>query len=425
MKNKPAIASLFIANTVSGMAQGMSMIAIPWYFTTLVHQESLFGRIYAIITFGALFWGLYSGTLVDKFDRKKIFLAENFMGTLVLFSVSAAGFWYGQVPIALVALVFATTFYTYNIHYPALYAFLQEITDREDYGRVVSYIEIQGQITSAIAGAMAAILLQGVPAGDINLLGWHINLPFSIPAWQLHHVFLLDGATYLLSFLLILPIKYTPTIHRHAEDGNAFQRLRVGFNYFQKRWVLFVFGNAALFVFVTTLVINMQVFPNFVKNDLHANANVYAWAEVAFATGAIFAGVWVMRLFKHQSQVLGNIVLASISATCFAVLIVSRSIWVFYVLNLLLGWANAGSRIMRTTYLFQHIPNQVSGRANSVFYVINVLCRLALIYLFSFPFFIQQVSYTFAVLSAWCLLAAAILMWYYKRLVKLKGDETS
>ena len=422
MKNKSAIASLFIANSVSGMAQGISMIAIPWYFTTLANKASLFGQLYAIITFGALFWGLYSGTLVDKFDRKKIFLTENFVGALVLMSVAATGFYWGQVPIALVALVFATTFYTYNIHYPAMYAFLQEISDREDYNRVVSYIEIQGQLTSAIAGALAAVLLQGVAGGTVDILGWQLHIPFSIAAWKLHHVFLLDGATYLLSFLLILPIKYTPAIHRHHEDGTVWQRLQVGLHYMQKRWLIFVFGNAALFVFVTTLVINMQVFPNFVKKDLLANANVYALAEVSFAIGAIFAGIFVMRLFKNKSQVLGNIILASISALSFAVLIVSRSIWVFYAINLLLGWANAGSRIMRTTYLFLHIPNQVSGRANSVFYVINVLCRLSFIYLFSFPFFIKNSNYTFAVLSVWCLLAVLILLWHYKPLVKLKGE---
>ena len=42
MKNKQAIILLFAANIISGLAQGISMIAIPWYFVKIVAKPEVF-----------------------------------------------------------------------------------------------------------------------------------------------------------------------------------------------------------------------------------------------------------------------------------------------------------------------------------------------------------------------------------------------
>ena len=53
----------------------------------------------------------------------------------------------------------------------------------------------------------------------------------------------------------------------------------------------------------------------------------------------------------------------------------------------LLGITNAGVRILRTTYLFNNIPNNLIGRATSVFSSLNIIVRISLISLLSLPFF--------------------------------------
>ena len=80
--------------------------------------------------------------------------------------------------------VFGTTMFHYSIHYPNLYAFGQEITEKENYGKLNSYIEIQGQSTSIFAGAFAAILLSGTENQVMNLMGINIPLPFDIIPWK-------------------------------------------------------------------------------------------------------------------------------------------------------------------------------------------------------------------------------------------------
>ncbi len=417
MKNLSAIIRLFIANTVSGFAQGISMIAIPWYFTKNLDAPSLMGAIYFAITFTTLFWGLYAGTLVDRFNRKYLFIAETSVGAMVLLTAAAIGFYLQEVPIAIVAGVWAMTFWGYNLHYPALYAFMQEITEAKDYGRITSYLEIQGQTTGAFAGGLGAFLLSGINAGYVDVAGWQLYQPFTVNAWSLQQIFLLDGLTYCVAFLCILPISYKAVSKRYKEVLPLVQRFKIGVDFLKNHRVLFVFGNAAYFVFVTTMLLTWLIVPNFVDNYLNAEAYIFGVGEMCFALGALFSGFMINRLFARSTNVMGCIVTTCISASAFVVLAFDRHIGVFLLMMVLLGLSNSGSRIMRVTYMFKHIPNQVLGRTQSVFQVINVLFRLSLIALLSLPFFVHNIGYAFIVLTTGCIVAAGVLVYYYKELV--------
>ena len=94
------------------------MLAIPCYFTGVIHREELFGKAYLFITAISLFWGVYSGTLIDRYSRKKIFLVMNLAGLFVLSAVTLIGFKNDGLPWYLVAGIFTTTAFIYNIHFP-------------------------------------------------------------------------------------------------------------------------------------------------------------------------------------------------------------------------------------------------------------------------------------------------------------------
>ena len=135
MQNKQAIILLFIANIISGFAQGISMIAIPWYFVKIVERPEVFASAYIIITFLTLFWGLYAGTLIDRYCRKKLFIIINIICGLCIGFIALYGFYMNHLIDLLVILVFGITIFNYNVHYPNLYAFGQEITESKNYGK--------------------------------------------------------------------------------------------------------------------------------------------------------------------------------------------------------------------------------------------------------------------------------------------------
>jgi hypothetical protein len=71
-------------------------------------------------------------------------------------------------------------------------------------------IEVVGQSTSVLSGAVGAILLSGTTTGGINLMGMHVKLPFEIAQWQLWEIFMLDASTYLAAACIIPFIRYQP-----------------------------------------------------------------------------------------------------------------------------------------------------------------------------------------------------------------------
>lgn len=107
---------------------------------------------------------MYAGALVDRFDRKRVFLASNMVEGAMLLGVASYGFATGGVPLGGILLAF-TTLFGYGIHYSNLYAFAQEISLTKYYPRITSTIEIVGQATSVVSGAPAA-LLEGLPVGQ-------------------------------------------------------------------------------------------------------------------------------------------------------------------------------------------------------------------------------------------------------------------
>ena len=411
MKNRQALVLLFSANAISGFAQGVSMLAIPWYFAKL-DISSKFNLLFGIVTFANIFWGLYAGTLVDRFDRKKLFLATNLVEGVVLTVVAISGWLSGSLPLLLIMIVFTITVFGYRMHYPNLYAFVQEITIPEHYTRVTSYIEIVGQATNVIAGAMAVVLLEGV---DVNVpfLG-----PVNIEAWEIYEIFTLDAITYLISVVLIRFIQYIPDKEFEVDKGRLINRLKTGFRFLLEHKLIFLFGFFSHSIFVIMLVSLFTVMPMYITNVLGAGGEIFGSMEMLYGIGALTAGIFIGRWTEGVNRILVIIIMIFLTTLLLFFCGFVYTVPYYFVTGLLVGFANASTRILRVSFLFAHVPNNVIGRVNSVFSVLNILMRVIFVMLFSLAFFAESTNiiYAYFTLAAFTLLSGLVLCRYYKRL---------
>lgn len=400
------------------------MIAIPWHFTNVLGLPQLFAQIMLLVSVISIFWGVYSGSLIDRFNRQRIYMGVCVAGSIMLVVAATKGMLTGHMDAFTVGAVFAGTFLIYNIHYPNLYAFIQEISEPKDYGRVSSYIEIQGQFTTAIAGAMAAILLGGSTDGFIRLIGLEIPVNFTFEGWSLERVFLLDAATYLVAFGLVAFVKYEAVATRNYEPEPILQRIKVGFSFLKRNPMLLLFGTFASNIFVAIIVINFFLKPVYVAEHLKLGPDVYATYEIYFALGSLFAGLMIRRIFMHTNTPKAIIILHLVAAVVFFAYTFNTNLVVFFSLAFLLGLANAGSRIMRVTYMFQHTPNQLIGRTGSVFMVTNILMRIGFLVLFMLPFFYHSghIVWVMGIFGAFMVFTALVLGKYYQPMVDLKVE---
>lgn len=415
MQNKQAIILLFTGNTLSGLATGITILAIPWYFSHFLEQSSLYGLAYAGITAISFFWSLYAGSLIDRYSRKRIFQVSKLTCAVVIGGVATSGYILGYVPAGLALLSYAVTFFNFNIHYPNLYAFGQEITAKEDFGKLNSYIEVQGQATNAIAGGLAAIVLSGQEAGFLTIGGW---LPFEIPQLVLHQILAIDAATYLASFSIVSFIRYQPMQERSGTPASVVTRVREGLTYLRSRPNTFVFGVLSNAIFITVMAHAFFLLAMYVNNHLNIEADAFGAAEMVFALGAILSGVGIRRVYSRFSPVVGVIVNTFLGGLLLWWLSLTQSLIVLISFSLMYGVMNSGNRILRMTFIFNNIPNDIIGRINSVFSVCGTLLRVFFIGIFALPFFGHDahVVYAYMVLGSFVLIAALLLSYTYQSL---------
>lgn len=390
---------LFAANTISGIAQGVTLLAIPFYIVSRVEDGKFRNAVLvAIITLITLFWGLYAGTLIDRYNKKHIILSYKSVDALILMGVGGYGIWQGGLSFGWIAFVYAITIFTLNLHYPNLYAFVQALFDRRYYGKVNSMLEVQNQFTRAVGMLLGGILLEGTP-------DWLQDYGLAITPWSMGEVFLLDGATYALSLIFIALIRYTPSLNTGQRDrGTVIERLRQGATYLLAHRPLLLFGAASYTMFFAALVSLQLVIPVYVNDYLDTSGRVLAGFNATYAIGALVIGAVGFSL-KRLNPVPQVMLLLFLGATLYATLSLTHSVAVLLMGAFVLGIANAGIRILRITYLVRSVPNRVIGRTNSFFNVINVIFRSSFSLLLTIPFFAAEengdnIVYGVALLSA-------------------------
>jgi len=413
MKNLQALLLLFLANSISAVAQGISMIAIPWYFAEL-SQMDVFANFYIAVTLIGIFWGPYCGTLIDKYNRKYIFMVLALVMGCLLLVISSWGYYQGTLQWYWVGLVFILTFLNYSIHFPAVYAFAQEIVDASFYGKLSSYLEIQHQLTTILAGALAAMLLEGATDGHLNIFGFKVATDWEILPWKIHQIFLLDASTYFVGFLIIGLIVYEPVIQRQKESGSILDQFKIGWNYLKQHKGISIFGVTSFSVFLCVVLGNFYLMPIYVKNHLLEEGDVFAAGDMYYAIGAVFSGVTIRHIFKNSSITTSVIIMTLAAALVFFILGTSTSTAVFYGMFFLLGVTNAGVRIQRITYLLNHVPNQVYGRANSIFFLSHIFLRVSFLLSFSLPFFLtaNNIIYAFYIFTVFLIISVLVLILY-------------
>ena len=102
MKNKTAILFVFLANAISGISQGMMMIAITWYINNTIDQPDLYNTLFLGSSLLSIVWGPYAGSLIDRHDRRKVMITINVLGGIYMMVCAATALVFDDVPVFLV-----------------------------------------------------------------------------------------------------------------------------------------------------------------------------------------------------------------------------------------------------------------------------------------------------------------------------------
>jgi MFS family permease len=412
MGQRNKLVLLFSAHIISNFASGITMLAIPWFMVSRLNLGRENALMMGFITFLTVFWGLYSGTLIDKYNRKRIFQGQQTVAGILVACSGLYGIISGQLPVFFIGLVACVTIFSWTMYYPNLYAFVQELFEPRLYKQINSGIELVGQTTNFIGMLVGSVLL----AGSGHIEWWPESM--SIRAWDLQEIFLLDGGTYMVSAVIISFIRYIPGKYHAKSSGGLFSRVRYGFQFLRKKPELLLFGVASYIVFACLLVFIQVALAMYIHHPMgkgfEEGAILTAKFEAIYALGAITIGLVGILMAKRmqKSNLIRQITfLLILMSGVFFTMSLTTSVGVFMAMAFLVGVSNSGIRILRVTYLVRIIPNEVIGRANSFFQVVNVLMRLFFMSLLALNLFGgENVTNGLLVMGGACLACGLILI---------------
>lgn len=351
------IRRLLFANVIGSIGSGITIFSVPWL---LVHRDGgseTYGTVTIVTTIVLFLFMPYYGTWVDHHSRKTMLLTSELFGLGATASMAVLGAFLGRYGLAQLATIYFCGMLYYTLHYPAKFAFLQQVFDRAHYQSLMGLMEVQGQVAMMIAGGLGSILVEKV---------------------SLTTILLFDASTYLTSFLVQSTLPYHAS---HLDAGaprvSAWRAIGEGWAWLRDRPRLTAFFAASLMPFITVMVGN-YLFPIYVMDVLHQGAWVFGAGEVTFAAGAILAGAWLPRLLAEHSARQTIPVTMLLFAAGMAVIVFLPYVPLYFVAGTLLGFGNAGIRVARNAVMLHLVDNRVMGRIGSFFNAYDRVLRTVL-----------------------------------------------
>ncbi|GEB31261.1 MULTISPECIES: MFS transporter [Brevibacillus] len=377
---------LFFSNLFSGFGQGMTMIGIAWYLVETTGSAQLLGSTMFVSAVLMFFIGPYIGTLIDRYSRKKMLLVENLIGFGVLGVLAVWGF-FGEYQEWMLITIYLVTTFMYQIHYPAQSALVQETFKPKHYNDINSLLEIEGQTASVLAGAFSGLLL-----GKFGL----------------STVVLFNALTYLFAFCLLSTMKYTFTLEGEAKLSQGvswISQFGQSWSYIKEKKGFLVFGICALMPFIAVMASNLLK-PVYVSQTLQADVSVFSFGEMAYALGAVAAGILVSVVVRKMGQLAAMVANTLLFAVMIVVMVALPYGWALIGAYMFYGWSNASVRLIRQSLYMTVIPKQFMGRVMSFFNSLGMMMRLVLIGVFTVMIDYTGAGMGYLVLAGLLLLAA-------------------
>lgn len=386
---------ILLANIASAIGSGITMIAVPWLLVTSDNGNVLYGYITLGMTIINFFITPYIGSLIDRVSRKNLLLISEIVCLLAVLSFSIMGFAGLTYEVWHYTIIYVIGSLYYTIFYPTMFALNQEIFEKSQYKDLNGTMEVQGQLSSMIAGAIASYLLVH---------------------WELHWILLLNVASYGAAAYFYIRLPYMKV--RKVKVVETQKRGMEGFRYMKGQPTLFMFLLFSTMPFLGVMVTN-YLFPVYLSDVMKTSGDIYAIESMIYAIGAITAGFTIpiiaQKLGSEKSVILGVILYTfAISLVVFVPLPIYLSLMFFLALG------NSGTRVARNSFMMDRIPNEIIGRVDSLFRTVGLFFRIIALALFTKLISNGLIILCFLILSLTLIIAAVVVFASWK-----KGFEKS
>lgn len=330
---------LFLGQLISAFGSQMTAVIIPFQVYFLTKSVLWTGLVSGVEFFFLFFSSLIGGVLADKLDKRKVLILAE--AVLCIIPVGLAINASVETP-SMVAIFLLAGFSSFmnGIHRPALEAITPRLVPAEDLPKVSALAPIRHILTTILSPLIGGVLIVTIGATM---------------------TYLLDAASFLVSLLFLLSIRYKGVVHdteHKASLKGYFEEIREGACYLKSRPD--ILGSYATDFMSMVFCNPVALFPALAVayNRLDALGLLYALPS----TGAL-----IMTLFSRWTisvRRCGVYIIIAASSWAMSMLWVGLAPSFYLILAGLLcaGYFDMMSGVFRMTLWNETIPETIRGR---------------------------------------------------------------
>lgn len=331
----PAFRSLWLANMLASFGDALSSVALPLLAYAITGSAQLASQVFVARLLPTIILSPISGTLVDRFDRRRLMLATDVIraALVAMIPFATTGWQLGL----LAALVSANN----AVSLPAGLASVPAVVPPSQLVSALSLNQVGGSVIRVVGPALGAAI---------------IGFAGPRPA------FLLQAVCFLVAAAVLLPVRLPP-VARGEETQSLGREMLEGLRTVRDNAV--VRGTAAVEalwqVMMAMIAIALVVFVDVDLGHGEGGGRVYAllMATMAFgaAVGALVAGRLEARIGRSRLMAIGYL------GPLFVIPVVLQPpLPVVFGCWFLFGLADAWAVIAMQAYLAESVPDRLRGR---------------------------------------------------------------
>jgi predicted MFS family arabinose efflux permease len=321
----------------------MQSVAAAWLVLQLSHNSAFALAVFGVFSYApVLLFGLYAGTLVDRFAHRDVLLLTqvvSLIGACVYAALTASG----HISLVVVMVLAGLLGVNQALYFPARQATVLEMVGRADLGSAVALNSIAFNLARIIGPAIGGL---------------------AIAAFGVAACFWLNAVSYLGVIAALFTIRRRLPGARAPQT--AIELISEAVRYVRRTPSL-----AGLFLLLCvagTFGANFNlVLPLFTRLVLHANADVLGFLFAAQGAGSLVGALTMTavgrRLLDPRRIVLAGLLFAAMELAFVSI----PNYWQAVALLLVIGWSFALYSIGTNTYVQVHAPDRMQGRMVSLY----------------------------------------------------------
>ena len=336
----------FVGQGISLVGSWMRMIAEQWLvYPILTTNKSLLGLIGAVGMLPMLFFVLFAGVLVDRVNKRNVFLLFQFIYTaiaLALFFLIATH----QIQLwhIFVAALISGTIMAFES--PTRMTFVMDLVEKKDLPSALALNQAMFNSARAVGPALAG---------------------FTIAAIGIAPAYLANGLSFFAVIASIYMMRFPKVEQSAIPHLPILKGLKEGFQFIKNHKIyLALLGIVGIMTFFSWPIATLL--PVF-AHDVYKTGEVgFGLLQSAFGIGAVVAGLSFHWLFsKVQRKYLLIYIGMAVTVLMFSMFAWAPWFWMALATQMFGGWAISTTYATANTLIITTIPQEFRGRIMSIY----------------------------------------------------------